>query len=437
MHDRYAEYKDSGLEWTGELPAHWDFLRMKNTFTFGKGLNITKSDLVDEGIPVVSYGQIHSKNNTGVHISKNLIRYVDESYLDSGKRSLVFEGDILFADTSEDYNGVGNCLLVNYKGNIFAGYHTLIARPVNLKFPKYMAYLFQDEGWRQQVRSEVMGIKVFSLTQRILKNVQILIPPEDEREKIITYLDTVLCKVDDLIESNENQLSMLTHYKRDLIAECVTKGLDNSAPMKPSGEDWIGDVPEHWKITKLKWMFEIVKRIYGEEDRDVLAITQHGIKRKDMESNKGQYAESYAAYQVVNINDFAMNSMDLLTGWVDCSPYEGVTSPDYRVFRFYEDKPQCHAYFKYLFQMCYTNRIFYRLGQGVSNLGRWRLQTEQFRNIKLPQPPVEEQERIAAYLDEKIRQIDAVVDGITSQIKELKDYRRILIHDAVTGKIKI
>ena len=434
---RYAEYKDSGLEWIGEIPAHWDFLRMKNVFTFSKGLNITKADLVDEGMPVISYGQIHSKNNTGVHISNDLIRYVDESYLELGKSALVFEGDIIFADTSEDYSGVGNCLFVDYKGNIFAGYHTLIARPSNLKFPKYMAYLFQDEGWRKQVRSEAMGIKVFSLTQRILKNVQILIPTEDEQKKIIDYLDTVLCQVDCLIGHHENQLSLLTRYKRDLIAKCVTKGLDKSAPMKLSGEDWIGDVPEHWKITKLKWMFEIVKRIYGKEDRDVLAITQQGIKIKDMESNKGQYAESYGTYQVVNVNDFAMNSMDLLTGWVDCSLYEGVTSPDYRVFRFYEDKPQCHAYFTYLFQMCYTNRIFYRLGQGVSNLGRWRLQTDQFRNIKLPQPPVEEQERIAAYLDEKIRQIDAAVADITSQIQKLKDYRRILIHDAVTGKIKI
>ena len=263
------------------------------------------------------------------------------------------------------------------------------------------------------------------------------IPPQDEQNVIVEFLDNKLHKLDHLINERTDQFSMLTRYKRELIAKCVTKGLDKSAPMKPSGEDWIGDVPEHWNITKLKWMFEIVKRIYGKEDRDVLAITQHGIKRKDMESNKGQYAESYGTYQVVNVNDFAMNSMDLLTGWVDCSRYEGVTSPDYRVFRFYEDKPQCHAYFTYLFQMCYTNRIFYRLGQGVSNLGRWRLQTDQFRNIKLPQPPVEEQERIAAYLDEKIRQIDAAVADITSQIQKLKDYRRILIHDAVTGKIKI
>jgi len=148
-------------------------------------------------------------------------------------------------------------------------------------------------------------------------------------------------------------------------------------------------------------------------------------------------AESYANYQVVNVNDFAMNSMDLLTGWVDCSPFEGVTSPDYRVFRFFSNKPQCHAYYKYLFQMCYKRRIFYRLGQGVSNLGRWRLQADQFLNMKLPQPPVHEQEEIAAFLDERTEQINNLIADINSQIEKLKQYRQIVIHDAVTGKIKV
>lgn len=227
------------------------------------------------------------------------------------------------------------------------------------------------------------------------------------KEHIVTYLDRRTAKIDSLLADLAHQAEMLDCYKRELIAEAVTKGLDKSAAMKDCGVDWIGEMPEHWDVTKTKWMFEIVKRIYGKEDRDVLSITQRGLKVRDLESNDGQLAESYANYQVVNVNDFAMNSMDLLTGWVDCSPFEGVTSPDYRVFRFLPGKEQCHSYYKYLFQMCYKNRIFYRLGQGISNLGRWRLQADQFLNMRLPQPPVDEQESIAAYLDEKTAKIDA------------------------------
>ena len=102
-----------------------------------------------------------------------------------------------------------------------------------------------------------------------------------------------------------------------------------------------------------------------------------------------------------------------------------------------DEKPQCHTYYKYLFQMCYTNRIFYRLGQGVSNLGRWRLQADQFLNMKMPQPPIEEQEQIASYLDKKVGQIEELTADIKAQIEKLKEYRKIVIHDAVTEKIKV
>lgn len=281
------------------------------------------------------------------------------------------------------------------------------------------------------------GTTFFELSSFDLSNFRVPMPSLGEQTAIAAYLDHRTAEIDILLADLQSQVEMLDTYKRELIAEGVTKGLDKSATIKDSGVDWIGETPTHWETTKIKWMFEIVKRIYGKEDRDVLSITQRGIKVKDTESNEGQLAESYANYQVVNVNDFAMNSMDLLTGWVDCSPFEGVTSPDYRVFRFLPGKEQCHNYYKYLFQMCYKNRIFYRLGQGVSNLGRWRLQADQFLNMRLPQPPVDEQEKIAAYLDEKTSKIEGLIADITAQIEMLKQYRQIVIHDAVTGKIKV
>lgn len=212
---------------------------------------------------------------------------------------------------------------------------------------------------------------------------------------------------------------------RDYIRECL------SVQKKDSGVDWIGDIPEHWEVTKTKWMFEIVKRLYDKEDRNILSITQRGLKIKNIEENDGQLAESYIGYQVVNVNDFTMNSMDLLTGWVDCSQFEGVTSPDYRVFRFLPGKEQCYSYYKYLFQMCYKTRIFYRLGQGVSNLGRWRLQADQFLNMKLPQPPVDEQEKIATYLDKNISQIEVLLTDLQKQAEMLDIYKRALIAETV------
>ena len=422
MRNRYAEYNS----------CFDNMIRLKyvaQALNGDRSSNYPSSDdFFKQGVPFINSPAIENGK-----IDTNELLFISREKYDSMRGVKLRRDDILYCLRGD----VGKNAMSDYDVGTIASALMVIRVQKDKYVPKFLFYVLNSQLEKDQRDRTTTGAVASNLSAENVMNFFVPHLPINEQLRLCHFLDSRVSTTDTVLENYTDQLSMLTRYKRDLIAKCVTKGLDKSAPMKPSGEDWIGDVPEHWNITKLKWMFEIVKRIYGKEDRDVLAITQHGIKRKDMESNKGQYAESYGTYQVVNVNDFAMNSMDLLTGWVDCSLYEGVTSPDYRVFRFYEDKPQCHAYFTYLFQMCYTNRIFYRLGQGVSNLGRWRLQTDQFRNIKLPQPPVEEQERIAAYLDEKIRQIDAAVADITSQIQKLKDYRRILIHDAVTGKIKI
>jgi len=407
-------------------------------FRLGRGISVTKADLQEEyGIPCLTYGEIHSRYGFEFNPETHPLRYIGFDNPAISKSSMLFKGDFVFADTSEDVDGSGNFTHLNDDAEVIAGYHTVIARPLDSTTSRFYAYLFDSNAFRAQIRSKVYGVKVFSVTQAILKEAKMPVPSKNEQQAIVAYLDRCTAEIDRLLTDLQTQAEMLDRYKREIIAKTITGGLESTVQTLDSGVDWIGEVPSHWAITKTKWIFEIVKRIYGKEDRDVLSITQRGLKIRDIESNDGQLAESYVNYQVVNVNDFAMNSMDLLTGWVDCSPFEGVTSPDYRVFRFFPNKPQCHAYYKYLFQMCYKRRIFYRLGQGVSNLGRWRLQADQFLNMKLPQPPIHEQEEIAAFLDKKTAQVDSLIADINEQISKLKQYRQIVIHDAVTGKIKV
>lgn len=163
--------------------------------------------------------------------------------------------------------------------------------------------------------------------------------------------------------------------------------------MKDSGVAWLGDIDSRFDIKAIGNLFTIKKDIIGREPNQVLSITQRGIKIKDTTSNEGQNAASYAHYQIVNVGDFAMNHMDLLTGWVDISQYEGVTSPDYRVFTL-SDNTQIPEYFLRVFQMYYSNRVFYAFGQGAANLGRWRLPRDNFVKIAIPCPPVELQRKI-------------------------------------------
>ena len=156
-------------------------------------------------------------------------------------------------------------------------------------------------------------------------------------------------------------------------------------------------------MKRLKYVFHIQKDIAGEEGHTVLSITQRGIIPKDFSNNEGQFANSYANYQLVHKGDFAMNHMDLLTGWVDISKYEGVTSPDYRVFVLNDKNGMCPKYYLYMMQMCYSARIFYGLGQGVSGMGRWRLQADKFLNFYIPIPPYDEQKKIADYITDRAK----------------------------------
>ena len=200
---------------------------------------------------------------------------------------------------------------------------------------------------------------------------------------------------------------------------------------KDSGVEWLREVPEHWEVKPNKYLFKIQKRIAGTLGFNVLSITQKGLRVKDIESNAGQMAQDYSKYQIVNIGDFAMNHMDLLTGWIDIAEVTGVTSPDYRVFEVRGEKVN-KKYFLYLFQLGYKNRILFAFGQGAAQMGRWRLQSETFNTLKMPFPSIEEQQKIVSYLDIETGRIDNLIAKQEKLIELLEEQRKSIISHAVT-----
>ena len=214
--------KKCDLEWISEIPATWKTDRLKALFAFGKGLPITKENLVDQGIPVISYGQIHAKYNTGTSITESLFRYVPESYIESNSDSLVHKGDILVADTSEDIDGCGNSVYIDKEMPLFAGYHTIILKSINQDDNKYLAYLFKSHIWRSQIRTRVSGVKLFSISKKILNFTTVILPPKEEQEEITRFLDEKCKLIDTLIENKQALIIDLETYKRSLIYEAVT-----------------------------------------------------------------------------------------------------------------------------------------------------------------------------------------------------------------------
>ena len=214
------------IRWDIDYPEHWQIQRIRESFSFRKGLSITKANLEETGIAVISYGQVHSKKNSGVGLNEELIRYVNESYLTTNQSCLVEKGDFIFADTSEDVTGCGNCAYIDLDDTIFAGYHSIIAHPDGSTNNKYLAYLFKSPTWRYQIRKKVNGVKVYSITQKMLKDAFILIPPVNEQKEIVHYLDEVCAKIDAAILKMEEKVSDLQDLKIRLVADIVTGKID-------------------------------------------------------------------------------------------------------------------------------------------------------------------------------------------------------------------
>lgn len=220
--DENVEMKESGVEWIGRIPKHWEVEPFGRHFTFGKGLPITKANLQEEGIAVISYGQIHAKNNLGTTLTESLVRYVSPTYIETHPQCLLKGNDFIFADTSEDIEGSGNFAFNDFDNKIFAGYHTVVARPNALLFPKYYAYLFKSKAWKSQIQSLVNGVKVYSIGRRILKTSMLLIPSEDEQKNIVRFLDKQTSAIEKTIETISRQITLLQERKQIIINEVVT-----------------------------------------------------------------------------------------------------------------------------------------------------------------------------------------------------------------------
>lgn len=216
-----VEMKDSGVEWIDEIPVNWEVLPLKRIGTMNKGLTFTKADIKEKGNAAISYGQVHSKLNDGVCLQDELIRFVPDTFASNAEKSIANQGDFIFADTSEDYEGCGNCVYNETTRPIYGGYHTIVLQ-TKYSDAKYLAYLFKTDYWRYQIRSRVYGVKVFSITQSILSLCSIILPPNDVRKDIVSFLDGKCKAINTSIDNALAQICLLQEYKQSLITEVVT-----------------------------------------------------------------------------------------------------------------------------------------------------------------------------------------------------------------------
>ncbi|WNF89781.1 restriction endonuclease subunit S [Vagococcus fluvialis] len=220
--DKNAEMKDSGVHFLGEIPKRWNLTKIKYSYEMVKGLSITKENLESAGIPVISYGEIHSKYGFKFDPKKNPVKNVNPKYLETNENALIKKGDYIYADTSEDIEGSGNFTCYVGEEECFAGYHTIILKPKKKENYSFYAYLYDSLSFRYQIQNKVKGIKVYSITQKILKELYRWAPPENEQQQIVDFLDEKTSKIDSLIKDKEQIIKEYEEYKKSLIYEYVT-----------------------------------------------------------------------------------------------------------------------------------------------------------------------------------------------------------------------
>lgn len=446
-YQKYSEYKDSGIEWLGEIPSHWGMSKLRYLFDFSKGLSITKENLQDEGIPCVSYGEVHSKYGFEVDPRKHSLKCVSENYLNSSENALLKKGDFVFADTSEDLKGSGNFTYLVNDDQIFAGYHTVIARPYNSSISRFYAYLFDSKEFRSQIQLGVKGVKVFSITQAMLRSADVWLPSNNEKHKIVNFLDHETAKIDTLIAKQENLIELLKEKRQAVINYAVTKGVNPDVPVKESGVGWLGKVPAHWTVTKIG--FHTLKIGSGKtpkggaeiyQDEGVLFIRSQNVHNDGLriDSSESVYI-SEAIHE--DMSTSKVYSGDILLNITGGSIGRSSLVPD----DFPEANVNQHVCIirvrKYLREflawVMQSDLIQAQIRSIQTGGNREGLNFEQISKFYFALPPEVEQEQIVQYIKNKLDEFLKLEDKANKAIQFMQERRTALISSAVTGKIDV
>ena len=267
-------------------------------------------------------------------------------------------------------------------------------------------------------------------------SINVCVPPLPTQRQIANFLDRKTEQIDELIRIKERRIELLQEQRTALINQAVTKGLDPNVEMEPSGVECIGEIPAHWEVINTKYLFRLVTEPAPKNnDYELLSIyTNIGVRpRKELEA-RGNRATTTDGYWLVKKGDFIVNKLLAWMGAIGLSNYEGVTSPAYDILR--KSRPLNERFYEYVFRCGLYFVEFKKRSRGILEV-RLRLYFDQFGQIPLVFPPVNEQDEIVNFLDHKTEQIDDLITAEHQKIELLKEYRQSLISEAVTGKIDV
>jgi type I restriction enzyme, S subunit len=402
---RHKSYKDSGLEWLGEIPSHWKLKKLKFIARIKNGQDYKNLAVDETGYPVVGSG------GRFAYASKYLFN--GESVLLGRKgtidKPLYINGAFWTVDTM---------------------FYTQIHSNT---FPKFFYYCALTIPFRFYSTNTAVP----SMTQEDLGNHIFGHPPIEEQKRIVEFLDCKTAEIDQAIAQKQSLIELLQEQKVILINQAVTKGLNFNAPMRYGGVDWIGEIPEHWKIRRAKYLFREIDERSKTGDEELLSVSHITGVTPRSEKNVNMFlAEDYSGSKLCHKDDLVINIMWAWMGALGVSKQTGIVGPSYGVFRQLKTKIFNSWYLEHLLRSIEYIAQYNRISTGLHS-SRLRLYADMFLNMEILLPPKDEQDQIEAIATEQTKEIDTAIKAIDREIEVIKELRSILISQAVTGKINV
>lgn len=405
--EKYKKYRSGEIDWLDEFPAHWEVKRIKDLSVLQSGDNVVSEQIEETGLyPVYGGGGL---------------RGYFSDYTNDGNHILIGRQGAL-------------CGNINYGfGKFWASEHAVVVYEKRYTKTKWYGEMLRVMNLNKySVSAAQPGLAVDRIKRLLLP-----VPPLEEQQAIADYLDAKTAQIDRKIELLEAKAEKYTDLKQALINEAVTRGLDKSVPMKDSGVEWIGQIPSHWEVKRLKDIGKQSKEKNGDNPiGDMLSVSGYRgieVKKYDDES-KMRTEEELTEYRVVRVGQLVANTMWLNFRGIGVSSIRGYVSPAYRAY--FLSKKVFGTYLHYLMRSDLYVNGYSRYLQGIRP-NSLQMKTIDFESLPIVLPDMEEQKSIAEYLDSKTAHVEKIVETIHLEIEKLKELRKTLVNDVVTGKIKV
>lgn len=426
---KYPSYKSSNIEWIGEIPEHWEVKRLAYQGQFLKGKGVSRADLTESGVSVILYGDIYTKYNHKVDVIER------KTLIETAKNAVpIVKGDLLFTASGETKFDIGKCVVYAGSEEAYASGDVVIFRQ-NKNDSNFFSYLFNSYYFNIRKAKLSKGEIVVHIYSSQLRNIHFGLPPLPEQTLIAAYLDHKTAQLDTLITKKERLIELLQEERTAIINQAVTKGLDLSVPMKdsgieclPAGQAGLGEIPEHWEVKKLKYIFY---------NRNSIRIPLSSEERGSMEVREYDY---YGASGVIDkVESYLFEDDNILIGEDGANLLTRSKRLAFIATGKYWVNNHAHIIKPKTGNIDYFCELLEILDYTiwVSGSAQPKLTQEALMNIHLIEPPINEQNLIADFIQSQTTQIDTTITKTLQEIELLKEYKTALISEVVTGKVDV